>query len=135
MKKRILLIEDEIFIRELYEKVLQGAGYDVTGVQDGQEGLSKARSDTFDLILLDIMLPKMTGIDVLKEIKKDPSETLRNTPVYLLTNLGQESIIKEAFKMGAEGYLLKAKYLPPQIVSEIDAFFKKTAAEASAPTQ
>ncbi|MBI4091391.1 response regulator [candidate division WWE3 bacterium] len=122
--KKILLIEDEIFIRELYEKVLQGAGYEVVGVPDGQEGLNKARAEKYDLILLDIMLPKMTGIDVLKEIKKDPSEELKNTPIYLLTNLGQESIIKEAFKMGANGYLLKAKYLPNQIVNELDAFFK-----------
>ncbi len=131
MKKRILLIEDEIFIRELYEKVLQGAGYEVTGVQDGQEGLNKSRSDTFDMILLDIMLPKMTGIDVLKEIKKDPNENLRKVPIYLLTNLGQESIIKEAFKIGADGYLLKAKYLPNQIVGEIDAFFKKKEQEST----
>lgn len=125
MKKKVLVVEDEIFIRELYEKVLQGAGYEVTGAQDGQEGLNKAKEGKFDIILLDIMLPKMTGIDVLKEIKKDPDEKLRKIPVYLLTNLGQESIIKEAFKIGADGYLLKAKYLPNQIVSEVDAFFKK----------
>ena len=67
----------------------------------------------------------MTGIDVSKEIKKDPDPKLNKLPVYLLTNLGQESIIKEAFKIGADGYLLKAKYLPNQIVSEVDAFFKK----------
>ena len=125
MKKKVLVVEDEIFIRELYEKVLQGAGYDVTGAQDGQEGLDKVKAGNFDLVLLDIMLPKMTGIDVLKEIKKDPDPKLNKLPVYLLTNLGQESIIKEAFKIGADGYLLKAKYLPNQIVSEVDAFFKK----------
>jgi len=125
MKKKVLVVEDEIFIRELYEKVLQGAGYEVTGAQDGQEGLDKVKAGSFDLVLLDIMLPKMTGIDVLKEIKKDPDPKLNKLPVYLLTNLGQESIIKEAFKIGADGYLLKAKYLPNQIVSEVDAFFKK----------
>ena len=131
--KRILLIEDEIFIRELYEKVLQGAGYEVVGVQDGMEGLNKAKTEKFDLMLLDIMLPKMTGIDVLKEMKKDPSDEVRKLPVYLLTNLGQESIIKEAFKIGADGYLLKAKYLPNQIVNEIDTFFKNK--EAATPAQ
>lgn len=124
MKKKILLIEDEIFIRELYEKVLQGAGYDVVPAQDGQEGLEKVRNEKFDLLLLDIMLPKVTGIDVLKEMKKDTNPDVKNLPVYLLTNLGQESIIKEAFKLGANGYLLKAKYLPNQIVTEIDAYFK-----------
>ena len=100
MKKKVLVVEDEIFIRELYEKVLQGAGYEVTGAQDGQEGLDKVKAGSFDLVLLDIMLPKMTGIDVLKEIKKDPDPKLNKLPVYLLTNLGQESIIKEAFKIG-----------------------------------
>ncbi|OGC50359.1 hypothetical protein A2716_04090 [candidate division WWE3 bacterium RIFCSPHIGHO2_01_FULL_40_23] len=125
MKKKILIIEDEIFIRELYQKVLEGAGYEVVGVQDGIEGLDIVKKQKFDLILLDIMLPKMTGIDVLKEIRKDEDEKLKNIPIYLLTNLGQESIIKEAFKIGADGYLLKAKYLPNQIVTEVDAFFKK----------
>jgi CheY-like chemotaxis protein len=124
MKKRILLVEDEIFIRELYQKVLTNAGYDVTPTEDGQAGLDKAKSEKFDMILLDIMLPKMTGIDVLKEVRKDPSEYLKNVPIFLLTNLGQESIIKEAFKIGANGYLLKAKYLPNQIINEVDAYFK-----------
>ncbi len=124
MKKRLLLVEDEIFIRELYEKVLGGAGYDVESSQDGQDGLNKAKAGKHDMILLDIMLPKMTGIDVLKEIRKDPSDYLKTVPIFLLTNLGQESIIKEAFKIGANGYLLKAKYLPNQILNEIEAFFK-----------
>ncbi|MEK7595056.1 MAG: response regulator [Patescibacteria group bacterium] len=124
MKKRILLVEDEIFIRELYEKVLGSAGYDVVSSQDGQDGLTKAKAEKFDMILLDIMLPKMTGIDVLKEIRKDQAEHLKTVPIFLLTNLGQESIIKEAFKIGANGYLLKAKYLPNQILNEIEAFFK-----------
>ncbi len=124
MKKRILLVEDEIFIRELYQKVLTNAGYDVVPTEDGQAGLDKAKSEKFDMILLDIMLPKMTGIDVLKEVRKDPSEYLKTVPIFLLTNLGQESIIKEAFKIGANGYLLKAKYLPNQIINEVDAYFK-----------
>ena len=138
MKRKILLVEDEIFIRELYQKVLTTAGYDVVMAEDGALGLERARGDKYDMILLDIMLPKMTGIDVLKEIKKDSSEYLRSIPIFLLTNLGQESIIKEAFKIGANGYLLKAKYLPNQIINEIDAYFKNnpsssTAASAQPP--
>lgn len=120
--KRILLIEDEFFIRDLYERYLSKNGYEVITAVDGEEGLNKAQNEKVDLILLDIMMPKMTGLEVLKKIKEDGA-LAKDTPVYLLTNLGQESIIKDAFKMGAEGYLLKAKMLPKQIVEEIKKVF------------
>lgn len=120
--KRILLVEDEFFIRDLYERYLSKNGYEILTAVDGEEGLNKAQTEKVDLILLDIMMPKMTGLEVLKKIKEDGA-LAKDTPVYLLTNLGQESIIKDAFKMGAEGYLLKAKMLPKQIVEEIKKVF------------
>lgn len=121
--KRILLVEDEFFIRDLYERYLTKNGYEVISAIDGQDGLDKALSNPVDLILLDIMMPKMTGIEVLGKIKEDTS-IAKDTPVYLLTNQVQESIIKEAFKLGAEGYLIKAQLLPKQIVEEIENIFK-----------
>lgn len=131
MAKRILLVEDEMFIREMYQKVLTGAGYQVDAAEDGQVGLDKAMAEKYDIILLDIMLPKMTGIDVLKALRASEKPEAKTVPVYLLTNLGQESIIKEAFKIGANGYLLKAKYLPAQIINEVDSYFKANAGTAS----
>jgi CheY-like chemotaxis protein len=122
-QKKILLIEDEFFIRDLYERYLTKNGYQVITAVDGQEGLDKALANQVDLILLDIMMPKLTGIEVLERIKKEGS-IAKDTPVYLLTNQVQESIIKEAFKLGAEGYLIKAQLLPKQIVEEIENIFK-----------
>jgi CheY-like chemotaxis protein len=116
--KKILLVEDEFFIRDLYERYLTKNGYEVISAIDGEDGLNKAKENKVDLILLDIMMPKLTGMEVLKKIKTEDNIS-KDTPVYLLTNLGPESIIKEAFKLGAEGYLLKAKMLPKQIVEEI----------------
>lgn len=125
--RKILLIEDEFFIRDLYERYLKKSGYEVISAVDGEDGLNKALAEQVDLILLDIMMPKMTGIEVLEKIKQEGS-IAKNTPVYLLTNQVQESIIKEAFKLGAEGYLIKAQLLPKQIVEEIQNIFKNRAA-------
>jgi DNA-binding response OmpR family regulator len=116
--KKILIIEDEFFIRDLYERYLTKNGYQVITAVDGEDGLNKAKSQAVDLILLDIMMPKKTGLEVLHELRN--SENLaKTTPIYMLTNVGQENIIKDVFKIGADGYLLKSKMLPKQIVEEI----------------
>ena len=123
-QKRILMIEDDVYIRELYEEVLDKAGYIVVTAVDGEEGLTKAFEAEYDLVLLDIMLPKLTGIEVLKKLREKGAKT-EEIPIYLLTNLGEETIAKETYKLGANGYLLKAKYLPKELVKEIDKFFVK----------
>jgi CheY-like chemotaxis protein len=121
--KKILLVEDEFFIRDLYERYLKKNGFEVISAVDGEDGMKKALENKVDLILLDIMMPKMTGIEVLSKIKEEGS-IAKDTPVYLLTNQVQDSIIREAFKLGAEGYLIKAQLLPKQIVEEIQNIFK-----------
>ncbi len=122
--KKILIVEDDYFISDIYKRVFTKAGYDVTTALDGEEAINVGKASTFDIILLDIMLPKVTGINVLQEFRKPESIAL-HTPVFLITNLGQEAIIKEAFKIGADGYLLKAQLTPQDIVSEINNFFIK----------
>jgi len=122
--KKILLIEDEAFISDMYKIVFTKEGFVVETASDGEEGLAKAQAGDYDLILLDIMLPKMNGLDALKEMRKEGSSA-KKTPVFLLTNLGQENIIKQAFKIGAQGYFMKANLLPQQIVSEVRDFFKE----------
>lgn len=118
---KVLLVEDEMFVRELYERVLKQAGIEVTSAADGISGL-EAASDKPNLILLDVMMPGLNGIQVLERLKQDPNT--RDIPVVLLTNLGQESIIKEALSLGASGYLMKVRVSPYQIVSHVKDFLQ-----------
>jgi len=119
-KKKILIIEDDQDVRELYAEVLRDEGFGVEEAVDGQSGLAKALEGGYDLILLDIMLPKFDGLEVLKTIKK--KEELKNIPIILLTNLGREAIIKEGFELGADGYLIKSEHTPEEIVQEVKRF-------------
>ncbi len=121
--KSILIIEDDLFIKELYQRQLSKAGFEVDTAEDGTRGLVKASEKSWSLILLDIMLPEINGLDVLRTLKSKP-ET-KNIPVILLTNLGQDSLIKEAFDIGAEAYLIKSAYTPKQVVEEVKEFFNK----------
>lgn len=121
MDKKILLIEDDHFINQLYMRVLQQAGFKMTLAIDGIKGV-KLADKSFDLILLDIMLPRLDGINVLKKLKENP-ET-KKIPVILLTNLGQESVVKSAFEIGAQGYLLKMSVTPYELVEKIKPFLQ-----------
>lgn len=115
--KKILLVEDEDFIRELYTRQLTKAGFAVKSAIDGQSGLNILKTEQFDLLLLDIMLPGMNGLQLLREFKTQNP----NSPMItiLLTNLGQEAVIKEGFELGAQAYLIKASYTPDQVVNEV----------------
>jgi DNA-binding response OmpR family regulator len=123
MARKLLLIEDDVFVSDIYSRELKKGGYETEVAPDGLEGIEKAKENKYDLILLDIMLPKKTGIDVLKEIRI-PNSPAKDTPVYLLTNLGQGSIIKQAIDIGAQGYLLKARVLPSQVLHAVNDFFE-----------
>lgn len=125
MAQKILVVEDDEFLRELYEELLKGENYDVTLAVDGEEGLSNISKGGFDLVLLDIMLPKMDGLEILRRVKNTPP-AVKNGPVVLLTNLGQDSIIKEGFALGASGYLIKSAMNPDQVLSEVQVFLNKS---------
>ena len=120
MSRNILIIEDDMPVRDLYESVLTKAGYEVKTAIDGLQG-SLAASEIPDLILLDIMLPKLDGVSLLKQLKAN--DDTKNISVILLTNLAQDSIMKECYDLGAEGYLIKAQHMPSEIVGEVDEFF------------
>lgn len=119
-KVKILIIEDDLFIRELYERQLSLEGYDVSTAEDGEIGLNNLNQSIPNLVLLDIMLPKVSGLDVLRTMKS--KDETKNIPVILLTNLGQDSVIKEGFNLGADGYLIKSAYTPDQIIDEVKKF-------------
>lgn len=122
-KQRILIIEDDFFVRDLYDRELAREGFEVSTAEDGAEGLLKVIEEKPDLVLLDIMLPKMSGLDVLKKLKE--KEEVKDIPVVLLTNLGQDNVIREGFSLGAIGYLIKAAYTPTQIIEEVKKFLKE----------
>lgn len=125
MAQRILVIEDDEFLRELYDELLKGESYEVSLAVDGEEGLKYISEGGYDLVLLDIMLPKMDGLEILRHIKDKPPKIV-NGPIVLLTNLGQDSIIKEGFALGASGYLIKSAMNPDQVLSEVKVFLNKS---------
>lgn len=115
--KRILCIEDEHFIGELYTRALKKAGYDVKVIIDGKQGLEEAKSNNYDVILLDIMVPTITGIEILKRLR-DPSETPNlHSKVVITTNLEQEEAGRAAIESQADGYIVKAEITPKQLVT------------------
>ena len=95
---KILIIEDEAAVARMYEKIFMYAGFSIEIAGDGEEGLAKVKTSNPDLILLDIMMPKMDGLKVLEFLKKD--ETTKNIPVIVLTNLGNENITPNLCTIG-----------------------------------
>ncbi|MBI2315345.1 response regulator [Candidatus Daviesbacteria bacterium] len=134
-QKKVLLVEDEDFIRELYARQLTKAGFLVKTAVDGQSGLETLKTEAFDLLLLDIMLPGMNGLQLLREFKTHNPTSPMIT--ILLTNLGQEAVIKEGFELGAQAYLIKASYTPDQVVNEVKnaLYGSQTPPTTPSPTQ
>lgn len=106
MPERVLLAEDDRILRKASETALRKKGYEVITAVDGEDALAKAREDPPDLVLLDVMMPKVHGFDVLRGLKGDAR--LRDIPVIMLTNLEQPADIKRAADGGAYGYLVKS---------------------------
>jgi len=111
---RVLCVEDEHFITELYTRALTKAGYDVKVVFDGAEGLKAAATDEYDIILLDIMLPTMTGIEVLRRLRAEAPNL--HAKIIFTTNLEQREETRELIEKQADGYLIKAEITPRQLV-------------------
>ena len=122
-KTKVLVVEDEKMLSEMYKTKFEMEGFEVTQAFDGKEGLDKARQGKPDIILLDIILPKLDGFLVLKEIKSDA--VMKKTPVLLLTNLGQDDDIKKGKELGAEGYFVKSNHSPAEIVEQVRQQLKK----------
>lgn len=121
--KRILLIEDDLYTRELFEEVLEGAGFSVTTAFDGEMGLSRALEGGYDLILLDIVMSGMDGIEVLKRLKGSATKQ-KNGPIVMLTNLSHDPIIKQTLLLGAASYLIKSDLTPEELVKKVRGFIK-----------
>lgn len=114
---RLLLVEDDIFLQEICTEKLKKAHYTVDTASDGETGLQKMRENTYDLILLDIMLPEMNGLDVLKTYNQENPNTANRAYVVMLTNLSEQEQIDQAMSLGAHDYLVKA-YSSPKMITE-----------------
>jgi two-component system response regulator VicR len=122
INKKVLIVEDDLFLSDIYNQIFTKRGYSVINSYDGEDALKRAKEEEFGIIMLDIMLPKKTGIDVLREVRSTDNKS-KEVPIFMLTNLGYDDIIKTAFELGANGYLVKSTLLPVQIVDEVEAFF------------
>jgi len=110
---KILIVEDDPLMSRMYHKIFTFEHYEVETAADGQEGVDKAKSVKPDLMLLDIMMPKMNGLEALDKLKADP-ET-KSIPVVMLTNLAGQQDAEMALQKGAIKYLIKSDYEPKQV--------------------
>ncbi|HCP08316.1 MAG TPA: response regulator [Candidatus Moranbacteria bacterium] len=122
MNKKILIIEDETSLQKALSEFLMEENFDVAAASDGEQGLILAKDENPDLILLDIILPKKDGYEVLAELKQD--EKTKRIPVILLTNLESHEDIEKAFEKGASTYLVKSNYKMEDIVKKIKETLK-----------
>jgi len=122
MNYKILFIEDDPFLSDIYMTKFEEVGYDIDISNDGEEGLKKIRENKPDIVLLDIVLPKRSGLEILEEIKND--STLKHIPVLILSNLGMDQNFDKAKSLGAAGYLVKSQYTPSEVVAEVEKILK-----------
>jgi DNA-binding response OmpR family regulator len=118
-KISVLLIEDDIFLSELCTIKLEEAQYQVDLASDGQEGLNKLLQKEYQVVLLDIMLPKLTGFEVLEQYQQKKSKDITAPMIIMMTNLSDQNQITKALKLGAKDYIVKAHYSPTEIVTKI----------------
>lgn len=123
MAKKILVVDDDLYIRELYVEILKDEQYDVDSAVNGEDAISKLSNGGYDLILLDIMMPKMDGLGVMDTLNK---MTVKNGPVILLTNLDHDPLIKEAMGKGAAAFIIKADITPPDLLTQIKKYLSET---------
>jgi len=114
---KILLIDDDAALLTVFGTALQKAEYTVVTASDGASGIEKAKNDTFDLILIDQILPDMRGNDIIKALKAE--EKTKNTPLIILSNFGQNELIQEALNAGAIDYILKYQIEPSDLVNKV----------------
>lgn len=127
-KGTILLIEDDAFISGMYQTKLSMLGYTVRVAADGEAGWQELMRERPDLLLLDIVLPKKDGFEILADLRND--ERLKDLPVILLTNLGQKPDVQKGLELGGDDYIIKAHFTPTEVVEKIEKMLKKRRGDA-----
>ncbi|HDH31337.1 MAG TPA: response regulator [Candidatus Wolfebacteria bacterium] len=120
--KKILLIEDDIFLSSLLKNRFQKEGVKIIYSKDGEDVIKILTETKPDLILLDIMLPKKSGFEIMEEIRSDPQLQIQNVPIVIISNLGQPEDISKGEQLGAAGYLIKAKTSIDDLIKKVKTF-------------
>ncbi len=120
--KKLLIVEDDQYTRDLYVEILEEQGFFVENAADGEEGYKKIFHGGYDLVLLDLMLPKMNGLTILEKVQKETKPMHPNRMIVVLSNLGQETTITKAMELGARGYMIKSDYTPSQVIVKVKEY-------------
>jgi two-component system, OmpR family, alkaline phosphatase synthesis response regulator PhoP len=128
---RVLLIEDDRFLRRACEASLKKRGFTVLTANDGEEGLQQARTGSPDIILLDMLMPRLSGIEALEALKKD--DQMRHIPVVILSNSSVEADVQRAKTLGAIGYLVKASLSLQELGDRVISFLEEARQTSGTP--
>jgi len=120
---KILLVEDDKYTRELYEEVIRDEGYRLDTAVNGEEGLAKIMEGGYALICLDVMMPKMDGLDVLRALKDNPPK-VKNGPIIILTNLTNDPILNKAYGLDAKDFVVKSDITPGELIEKIKGYIE-----------
>ncbi len=121
-KKKILIVEDDMFIRDIYQVKFTQEGFEVVVAENGIVALEKMKDFFPDIILLDVMMPYLNGMETLRAIKAQ--EDLKHIPIMMLTNISEKENVIEGQELGVDSYLIKANFTPSEVVSKVKALLK-----------
>ncbi|HWY79249.1 MAG TPA: response regulator [Candidatus Sulfotelmatobacter sp.] len=125
MAKKVMVVDDDQYIRELYVEILKDEGYEVESAENGEVALNKLKNGGYNLILLDIMMPKLDGLGIMDALNKTPPP-MKNGPIILLTNLDHDPLIKDAMSKGAIAFIIKADITPDDLLGQVKKYLGET---------
>lgn len=120
---KILLVDDDAFLRDMYATKFTEAGDEVSVAQDGMRALSLLEADTYDVVIMDMVMPGMSGVELLTEVKKN--EKASKSKCIILSNQGEQEDIAAADAAGADGYIIKAESIPSEVVTKVHNIIKE----------
>lgn len=120
--KKVLIIEDDSFLQGLEASKLKKDNYEIMAASTGEEGMDKINEPGIDLILLDLILPKFDGFEILKKVRE--TEALKNVPVIVFSNLSEDKDIKKAEELGATDFMVKSNFTLDELVDHINKILK-----------
>ena len=121
--KKVLLVEDDKMLSDLYVEILKDGNYQVKCAYDGEKAYKEIKKGDFDLLLLDIMLPKLDGVEILKKLKKEEALP-KDQPIILLTNLSEEAVVKKG-ELEVDEYIIKSSITPDVLLDKVNKHLKK----------